>query len=132
MVSFSEGESRGRRFRLSYLAYARARETRARTQCRQSHARCPLTLPLALPLSHPMVCFAQILKSPDTRPGLTNRRLNYFRKSLKKSKNFLAKLQRVQIKATKTKTLKTCIKLLRYSIHQVVKISTNIIVILQR
>ena len=71
MVSFSEGESRGRRFRLSYLAYARARETRARTQCRQSHARCPLTLPLALPLSHPMVCFAQILKSPDTRPGLT-------------------------------------------------------------
>jgi len=30
-----------------------------------------LTLPLVLPLSHPMVRFAQILKSPDTRPGLT-------------------------------------------------------------
>lgn len=71
-------------------------------------------------------------KKTRTMPGLANRRLNYFRKSLKKSKNFLAKLQRVQIKATKTKTPKTCIKLLGYSIHQFVKISTHIIIVLQR
>lgn len=67
----TRGESRDRAFRLSYLAYVRTREAHARTQCRQSHARGSLTLPLVLPLNHPMVRFAQILKSPGTRPGLT-------------------------------------------------------------
>ena len=71
-------------------------------------------------------------KRPGEFSGPYKRGLNYLKKSLKKSKNFLAKLKRVQIKATKTKTPKTCIKLLRCSIHQVIKISTNIIVVLQR
>lgn len=73
-----------------------------------------------------------IKKRPGEFPEPYKQRLTYLKKSLKKKESFLKKLQRVQIKATKTKKPKTCIKLLRNSIHQVIKISTNIIIVLRR
>ena len=76
---------------------------------------------------------SKILNDHNKKSRSQEAGINYYLKRfLRKTKNLRDNSKSVQIKATKTRTPKTIIKLLGCSIHQRIKISTKIIVILQR
>lgn len=82
---------------------------------------------------HYVTPFHNVTQIYTKNPDLKEVGINYYlKRSLKKTKSLRNNSQSVQIKATKTRMPKTTIKLLNGSIHQRIKISTKIIVILQR